>query len=99
MATPNIDRKTIEHLAALARLKLSAEEQEKLVRDLGNILAYFNELQALDTTNVVPMSGGTRKRSAFRDDAERESTDRGAGTADFPETADGFLKVPPVFGD
>lgn len=96
MASP-ITKKELEHLAKLARIELDPKEEEKLLKDLGNILDYFKELQELDTTNVPPMTGGTSLRNIFREDDAHESTNRGAGTEAFPETQDGFLKIPPVF--
>ena len=87
----------LEHLAKLARIELDPKEEEKLLKDLGSILDYFKELQKLDTANVEPMTGGTDLRNVFREDGERENTNRGAGMEAFPEKKDGYLKVPPVF--
>jgi len=92
-----INKHELERLAKLARLSLDPKEEEKLVKDLGNILEHFQELQALDTSSVPPMAGGTDLKDVFRDDTERESTNKGAGTEAFPEKKDGFLAVPPVF--
>ncbi len=96
MASP-LGKHELEHLAKLARIELDPKEEEKLLKDLGNMLDHFKVLQELDTTNVEPMAGGTDLKNVFRDDAERENTNRGAGTEAFPEKKDGFLKVPPVF--
>lgn len=95
----SISSKELQHLAELARIELDPQEEEKLLRDLGNILDYFQELQELDTANVAPMAGGTDLRNVFRGDTERENTNRGAGVEAFPEKEGGFLKVPPVFED
>jgi aspartyl-tRNA(Asn)/glutamyl-tRNA(Gln) amidotransferase subunit C len=96
MASP-INKTALAHLAKLARIELDSREEEKLLKDLTEILDYFKELEALDTTNVVPMAGGTDLKNIFREDTERENTDRGAGAGSFPEIKDGFLKVPSVF--
>lgn len=96
MASP-ISKRELEHLAKLARIELNPKEEEKLLKDLGAILDYFKELQELDTANVPPMTGGTDMKNVFRGDAERENTNRGAGVEAFPETENGFLKIPPVF--
>jgi aspartyl-tRNA(Asn)/glutamyl-tRNA(Gln) amidotransferase subunit C len=96
MASP-INKIALEHLAKLARIELDPKEEEKLLVDLTEILDYFKELEALDTTNVIPMTGGTNLKNIFREDNERENTDRGAGAESFPETKNGFLKVPSVF--
>ncbi len=92
-----IDKKTIEYLAELSRMKLNAKEEEKLIKDLGNILGYFEELKSLDASGVETMNGGTDIKNAFREDEERSGTNRGAGTEAFPENEKEFLKVPPVF--
>jgi aspartyl-tRNA(Asn)/glutamyl-tRNA(Gln) amidotransferase subunit C len=92
-----IDKKTLEHLAELARIKLDGRSEEKLLHDLGKILGHFEELNEVDTKNVAPLAGGTMFTNAFRDDTERENTLRGKGVETFPEKADKFLKIPPVF--
>jgi aspartyl-tRNA(Asn)/glutamyl-tRNA(Gln) amidotransferase subunit C len=101
MSTASIGKKELEHLAQLSRIELDPKEEDKLLADLGAILNYFKELQALDTTNVPPMTGGTDLMNVFREDGEeaggRENTNRGAGVNAFPESKDGYNKVPPVF--
>lgn len=92
-----IGKRELEHLAKLARIELDPQEEEKLIRDLGAILKHFEELQALDTSTVPPMTGGTDLKNIFREDGGRENTNRGAGVDAFPESQDGYLKVPPVF--
>lgn len=92
-----LTKRDLEHLAKLARIELDPKEEDKLLRDLGNILDHFKELQELDTSDVEPMAGGTDLTNVFRKDGERENTRRGAGVDAFPETKDGFLEVPPVF--
>jgi|GEM_PF-138394 aspartyl-tRNA(Asn)/glutamyl-tRNA(Gln) amidotransferase subunit C len=95
MAT--ISKEELRHLADLARIKIDPKEEDKLIKDLGSILGHFEELQELDTTTVAPMTGGTDLKNVFRNDTERESTNRGAGLEAFPESKNGFLKIPPVF--
>jgi aspartyl-tRNA(Asn)/glutamyl-tRNA(Gln) amidotransferase subunit C len=92
-----ISKEELRHLAELARIELDPKEEDKLLKDLGNILDHFKELQELDTANVPPMTGGTDLRNVFRGDTERENTNQGAGGRAFPENENGFLKVPPVF--
>ena len=99
--TGSIGKKELEHLAQLSRIELDPKEEDKLIADLGAILSYFKELQELDTANVPPMTGGTDLMNVFREDGEeaggRENTNRGAGVDAFPESKDGYNKVPPVF--
>lgn len=96
MSSP-INKKTLEHLASLARIELTEAEEKKFLKELEQVLAYFEELNSVDTSSVTPMSGGTDRVNAFREDSERQSTNQNAGKNAFPEEKDGFLKVPPVF--
>ncbi len=93
----NLTKKELEHLAELARLDLKPGEEEKLQKDLGAILDHFKELENLDTSKVAPMTGGTTLKNALREDAAGTADDAGKGKEAFPDTQDGYLKVPPVF--
>ena len=93
-----INKNSLKHLADLARLELNEKEEEKFVADLEKILAYFAELQAMDTENVAPMTGGTELKNIFREDGETKSSlspDR--VVAAFPDKKEHWLKVPAVF--
>lgn len=93
-----INKKELSHLAELAQIELTNREIESLAGDIRKIVDYFEELAALDTNGVAPMTGGIETKNAFREDTERENTNQGGGTDAFPESQDGYLKVPPVFG-
>jgi len=92
-----ISKEELRHLATLARIEIDPKEEDKLIKDLGSILEHFEELQALDTKAVPPMTGGTDLRNVFRGDTERVNTDRGVGVDAFPKSEGGALHVPPVF--
>lgn len=94
-----INKKTLEHLAELARIELDPKEEEKLLKDLQKILDHFEELKNLDTEKIKPITEGISQKNAFRDDEESKNTNQGAGVDQFPESRDGFLKIPPVFGE
>ena len=92
-----LNKKDLEHLAKLARIELKEREEEKLQKDLGAILDYFEELKGVDTENIAPMTGGTELKSIVREDIAGGTDDTGKGPEQFPETKNGYLKVPPVF--
>jgi len=92
-----INKKLLKHLAELSRIELNPREEERLLKDLREILGHFEELQKLGTSEVKPMTGGTSLKNIFREDEERPNKYAGAGAEVFPEKEGGFLKVPPVF--
>ncbi len=93
---PDFDKKTLEYLAELGRIKLAESEKSKLLKDLQEILNHFQELEKLDTTNIEPMSGGTFEQNIFREDEIKEEQKEKPIEA-FPKKENNFLKIPPVF--
>jgi len=88
----------VEKYARLARVRLTQKESKKFSKDLEGILNHFQELQELDTKDVLPMTGGASLKNVFRDDESESNNHRVSGGAkEFPEVRDGYLKVPKVF--
>jgi aspartyl-tRNA(Asn)/glutamyl-tRNA(Gln) amidotransferase subunit C len=94
---PRVTEQTVEHVAGLARLSLSDEERRVFARQLEEILAWAESLQALDTSGVPPMSH-PREAAALRDDEPRPGIPRDAAFAAAPEAGDGLFRVPRVIG-
>ncbi len=86
---------TVEHVARLAHLSLTAEEKESFARELQEILSYAETIQALDTEAVEPMSHAAAGE-VLREDEPRPSLDRGRVLAAAPDAADGLFRVPRV---
>jgi aspartyl-tRNA(Asn)/glutamyl-tRNA(Gln) amidotransferase subunit C len=93
MARVTVD--TVEHIAKLASLSLSALEKETFARQLDQILTYAESIQALDTKDVEPMSHA-RTSEIFRADEPHESVPRDKALAAAPDPADGLFRVPRV---
>jgi aspartyl-tRNA(Asn)/glutamyl-tRNA(Gln) amidotransferase subunit C len=58
----------IEHLAALARLRLGAEEAGSITRDLGRVLEYMSVLDEIETAGADPIARGREAAPALRSD-------------------------------
>lgn len=93
-----ITKESLANLAKLARLELTDVEIEKFVKDLGDILNYFKELQAVDTTGVEPMTGGTILTNVMREDAfQSQNAQELKSVSDaFPDKERGYLRTPKV---
>ena len=93
-----LDKKIIEHLADLSRIKLDKEKEEKILDDLKNILKHFDNLKKVDTDNIRPMTGGTFVKNVVREDEfDNRKVSKEKLKDSFPEKKDDFLKIPPVF--
>ncbi|MCA1827190.1 MAG: Asp-tRNA(Asn)/Glu-tRNA(Gln) amidotransferase subunit GatC [Myxococcales bacterium] len=65
-----IDRAQVRHVARLARLALSPEEEERFAAQLGHVLEYIERLSNVDVSKVEPLSfaGDARGGLPLRDD-------------------------------
>jgi len=91
-----LSRKDVEHIAELARLNLSDEEQALYQEQLSAILAYFEKLQELDTEAISPTASALPLRSVMREDEPRPPTPREDILANAPAAEDGCFAVPAV---
>jgi aspartyl-tRNA(Asn)/glutamyl-tRNA(Gln) amidotransferase subunit C len=93
-----LSREEAQELALLARLGLSAEELERLRRELDSILGYVEKLRQLDTagvpgtTHAVPMDCPLRQDKV----GERLATEQALHGA--PRTEESFFEVPRIIG-
>ena len=86
----------VEHIAELARLRLSQEEIERYREQLSAVLDYAGRLQQVDTSEIPPTSSVLPARSVLRDDAARPGMDLKDLLKNAPETEDRQFRVPPV---
>ena len=93
-------RDEVAAIAALANLELDASEIDLFARQLGDILAYADQVQQIDTTGVPPTASVVARLAADRPDEVRPSLDRDDALANAPDPAleTGFFKVPRVIG-
>jgi len=89
-----ITKDLVEYLEALGRIRLSAEEEDKTQKDLGDILRYIDKLNELDTAGVEPMSHAFGRTNVFREDTVSNSDMRDLILSNAAETKDGAILVP-----
>ena len=95
-----LTRADTERIAALAHIALTEEEKELFTRQLAGILAYAEQIQAIDTAGVPATSHVLARHPRTRRDEVRPSMPRADALANAPE-ADrdaGLFKVPRVIG-
>ena len=89
----------VERIARLANLELTSEEKHLFTRQLADILAYAEQVQAVDTTGV-PATAHVNAHGVERDDAPKPSLPVSDAVANAPDaaTAAGLFRVPRVIG-
>lgn len=93
-------RDQVAAIATLANLELDPSELDLFARQLGEILAYAEEVQQIDTTGVPPTASVVTRHAADRADDVQPCLDRDEALAAAPEPAPdaGFFRVPRVIG-
>lgn len=93
---PKITKKDVEYIAGLSQLTVDEATKEKLVNELGDILAYMEKLNELDTSNVEPMMHALPMTNVFREDAVQPSIAREAALMNAPKTDGEYFLVPRI---
>ncbi|MEW4489014.1 Asp-tRNA(Asn)/Glu-tRNA(Gln) amidotransferase subunit GatC [Thalassoglobus sp. JC818] len=86
----------VRKVAKLARLKLTPQEEELFVDQLGNILSYVEQLNEVDTENVAPMAHTAELTNVFRTDKLQKSIDRQDALSNAPSTDGKYFLVPQI---
>ncbi|MDD5136474.1 MAG: Asp-tRNA(Asn)/Glu-tRNA(Gln) amidotransferase subunit GatC [Candidatus Omnitrophica bacterium] len=92
-----IDKKTVEKVAHLARLKLDDKELELYSGQLASILLYISKLNEIDTANVIPTSHALATlKNVFRKDCLKRSLTPDEALENAPSKEGDFFKVPQI---
>ncbi len=91
-----ISKEEVEHVARLARLRLTEEEKEKFGRQLNRILEYVEKLNELDTENVESASQVIPLQNVLREDEVKPSLPVEDVLSNAPDKKGNYFKVPRI---
>ena len=91
-----LDNQTIKTIARLARLEISEDEVEKYRSDISNILKLVEQMEAVDTSGVEPMTHPFDATLRLREDQVTEKNQRDKFQTIAPDSQDGLYLVPKV---
>jgi aspartyl-tRNA(Asn)/glutamyl-tRNA(Gln) amidotransferase subunit C len=91
-----ITREQVRHVAALARLDLSPEEEERIAGELEAILGYVAKLDELDVEDVEPTAHVFDVGAAFREDVVENQPACEELLENAPDRWRGFFRVPKI---
>jgi aspartyl-tRNA(Asn)/glutamyl-tRNA(Gln) amidotransferase subunit C len=91
-----VDKETVARIAALARIRVREEEQERLAGELSKIIGWVEQLDEVDTKGVEPMASVVDTKLRRREDRVTDGGIPDKVLANAPETVDGFFVVPKV---
>ncbi len=91
-----ITRDDVRHVALLARLEITENEEQELAAQLDQIIAYVEVLEKLDTEDVEPTSYITPMETPFREDVVSTTPDTERWLANAPATDGRHFRVPKI---
>lgn len=91
-----LDRSHVQHVAKLARLRLSEEEEVRFVAQLSEILEAVDALQAVDTEGVPPTTFALESASHARPDEVRDELTSTQALANAPQKVETSFAIPRV---
>jgi len=87
----SLDVNDIKRIAHLARIETTDGEAEATLQKLSGILGLIEEMQAVDTAGIVPMSHSQDVFQRLRDDVVTETDQRAAFQAIAPSIGNGVI--------
>jgi aspartyl-tRNA(Asn)/glutamyl-tRNA(Gln) amidotransferase subunit C len=93
---PRIQSDEVRTIAALARLRLSPEEIERMTHELDAILEYIDTVKNLDTGDTEPMTHAVPFDCPLRPDEPKPSLSVEEALQNAPRRRDAFFEVPRI---
>ena len=88
----------VQRVAKLARIGLSDDEASRMSVELGAIVGFVEQLQAVDVSDTLPTDQVTGLVDVWREDVVVPSMPREELLANAPAQKDGYIVVKRVLG-
>ena len=100
IVAPALTIADVERIAALAHLELTADEKVLFTRQLADILAYAQQVQAIDTSGVPATAHVHAGQRTEREDEPHDSLSLADALGNAPDADPdaGLFRVPRVIG-
>ena len=92
----SVSPQDVEKVALLARLTISESDLPEVTERFARVLGLVDELNTIDTQDIVPMSNPHDMEQRLRPDAVTRSNEREALMASAPVQEQGYFLVPKV---
>ncbi len=83
-------------IANLARLEIQSDEVEQYAKDLSNIINLVEQMNAVDTKDILPMAHPLDATQRLREDVVKEDNQRDKFQTVAPAAEKGLYLVPKV---
>ena len=91
-----LDRESLHKVAHLARLEIKPDEEEALLKSMDSVLTWMDQLNAIDTNNVEPLTHISDEYNNWREDEGKNMLTRAEAISNAPSKTDTYIMVPKV---
>ena len=92
----SITTKDVLKIANLARLQIAEDELDQYAKDLSNIITLVEQMNKIDTQNILPMAHPQDATQRLREDKVTEENQRDKFQSIAPHAERGLYVVPKV---
>lgn len=92
----SINKNTLEKIAHLARLQFDEKSEERMLKDLNNMLSFVEKLQELNTDDIEPLQSMTFESNQLRKDKINAHLSHENGLKNAPKKDAEYFRVPKV---
>ncbi|MEY3797203.1 MAG: aspartyl/glutamyl-tRNA(Asn/Gln) amidotransferase subunit, partial [Actinomycetota bacterium] len=93
-----ISAEVVVKVSRLARLDVTPDEVQRITTQMAGMLEHFADIDALDLSDIEPMTQPYPLSNVFREDVVVTGLDREEVLANAPAAEDGRFRVPPIVG-
>ena len=90
----------VEKVAQLAHMEITPEELQVFAPQMAEIVAYVEQLNAIDTSSIEPALGGLTPEGEATDSTRADEAGPSLGQqvalAEAPDAAEGHFRVPKI---
>ena len=91
-----ITEKEVREIAQLARISIADEDMSSYEAQLNKILAFVDEMKAIETEGIIPLAHPLEETQKLRNDKVSEKNQRESYQSVAPTTENGLYLVPQV---
>lgn len=91
-----IDQETVDKIAHLARLELSGDEKQEMIKDMSKILDFMAKLNEIDTSGIEPLVYMTNEVNVLREDEVKQEITHEEALQNAPKHDDDYFLVAKV---
>ncbi len=86
----------LQHVVKLARIELSAEEEQRIGPQLSEIIQYVEKLNELDADDIEPTAHAVQLTNVLREDQLCPSLSQDDAMRNAPKSSKGLFVVPKI---